>query len=229
MRPFKVEIYADVVCPWCYVGKRKIESALEYYRRTYADEKQPEILWQPFLLHAAVPKEGLDRKEYLKRRFPGNANSPEMFASVAKAGREVGLQYRFDLISRQPNTIDAHRLIRYAQHHGAVDGVVEDLFKAYFMQGQDISSPEVLVEIAVRAGMDASEVRSYLASQQDEEWVKNEDARAKKRRGVTVVPFMVLNNRKGFSAVQSVESIFRALEWARRDAARPSWWPSFLS
>lgn len=229
MRSFKVEIYADMVCPWCYVGKRKIESALDYYRQTYIGEKQPEIQWKPFLLHAAIPDEGLDRKEYLKHRFPGNANSPEMFARVEKAGREVGLDYRFDLILRQSNTVDAHRLIRYAHGHGVVDPVVEGLFKAFFTHGEDVSSPDVLAGIAARAGLNASEVKNFLAGEEEVEWVKAEDARAKRRRGVTVAPFIVLNERKGFSAVQSVESIFRALEWARRDAARPKWWPSFLT
>ena len=228
MRPFKIEIYADVVCPWCYIGKRKIESALDYYRRTYAEERQPDVFWQPYLLHASVPKEGFDRKEYLKRRFPGNANSPQMFASVTRAGREVGLEYQFDLITRQPNTIDAHRLIRYAGYHGDVGAVVESLFHAYFTLGQDVSSHDVLLGIAARAGLNTLEVGDYLASEQDVEWVKIEDNRAKKRLGVTTVPFIVLNGRKGFSAVQSVDAIFRALEWARRDAARPSWWPSFL-
>jgi predicted DsbA family dithiol-disulfide isomerase len=228
MRPFKVEIYSDVVCPWCYIGKRNIEAALDYYRRAYAGEVQPEVFWRPYLLHASVPREGLDRKEFLKQRFPGNANSPAMFTSVGSAGLAVGIEYRFDLITRQSNTIDAHRLIRYVQSRQAVDSVIEDLFKAYFVQGEDISQHELLVDIAGRAGLNRAEVSSYLASEQDVEWVVSEDNRAKKRLGITTVPFMVLNGRKGFSAIQSVDATFRALEWARRDAARPSWWPSFL-
>lgn len=228
MRPFKVEIYSDVVCPWCYIGKRNIEAALSYYQRAYEDEIQPEAFWKPFQLHASIPKEGLDRKEYLKRRFPGNANSPEMFARVVTTGKSVGLDYRFDLITRQPNSVDAHRLIRFAESHKATEPVVEALFKAYFTQGQDVSRHEVLTDIAVQSGLNEEQVRRYLASEQDIEWVVAEDARAKKRLGITTVPFLVLNGRKGFSAIQSVDAIFRALQWARRDAARPSWWPSFF-
>lgn len=228
MRPFKVEIYADVVCPWCYIGTRNIKAALDYYRGAYADEIQPEVFWRPYFLHASVPKEGVDRKEYLKRRFPGNANSPAMFSSVSQAGKLVGIDYRFDLITRQPNTVDAHRLIHHVQRSQAVDAVVEDLFKAYFVEGEDISRHEVLLDIASRVKRDAAELSSYLASEQDEQWIVSEDNRAKKRLGITTVPFMVLNGRKGFSAIQSVDAIFRALEWARRDAARPSWLPSFL-
>lgn len=229
MRPFKVEIYSDVVCPWCYVGKRNVEAALGYYKRAYPEERQPEVSWKPYLLHAFIPREGMDRKEYLKRRFPGDANSPAMFERVARAGRAVGLEYRFDLITRQPNSINAHRLIRFAADDQAVNDVVENLFETYFMQGKDISEPEILIDIAVKNGMDQERVRNYLLSEQDVEWVSSEDARAKKRLGITTVPFLVLNGRKGFSAMQSVDAIFRALEWARRDAARPSWLPAFFN
>lgn len=229
MRPFKVEIYSDVVCPWCYIGKRNIEAALRYYQRAYSDERQPEVFWRPYLLHAALPMEGIDRKEYLKRRFPGNANSPEMFERVIRTGRGVGLEYRFDLIQRQPNSIDAHRLVRFAEGHAATEPVIEALFKAFFVQGLDVSKHDVLVRIGEQNGLSATQVATYLSSEQDTESIKSEDARAKKRLGITTVPFLVLNGRKGFSAIQSVEATFRALEWARRDTARPSWMPAFFT
>lgn len=228
MRPFKVEIYSDVVCPWCYIGKRNIEAALSYYQRAYEDEKQPKVFWKPFQLHSHIPKEGLDRKEYLKRRFPGNANSPAMFERVIATGKTVGLEYRFDLMTRQPNSLDAHRLIHFAEAHKTAESVVESLFKAFFVQGQDISRHEVLIDIAAQNGLNDEQVKHYLASAQDVEWVTREDIHAKKRLGITTVPFLVLNGRKGFTAIQSVDATFRALEWARRDAARPSWWPSFF-
>lgn len=229
MRPFKVEIFSDVVCPWCYIGKRNIEAALGYYQRAYPDERQPEVFWMPYLLHASIPMEGIDRKEYLKRRFPGNANSPEMFDRVVRAGRGVGLEYRFDLIQRQPNSLDSHRLVRFAERHQLAEPIIEALFKAFFIQGQDVSRHEVLTEIAEQNGMNGEQVASYLKSDQDVEDVKNDDARAKKRLGITTVPFLVLNGRKGFSAMQSVDAIFRSLEWARRDAGRPSWMPAFFA
>ena len=143
MRPFKVEIYSDMVCPWCYIGKRNVEAALKYYQRAYPEERQPEVFWMPYLLHASIPREGMDRKEYLKRRFPGDANSPEMFDRVIRAGKGVGLEYRFDLITRQPNSINAHRLIRFAGQHQAPDSVVEAIFNAYFLQGKDVSDIDV--------------------------------------------------------------------------------------
>jgi predicted DsbA family dithiol-disulfide isomerase len=227
MKPFKVEIFLDVVCPWCYVGKRHIESALDYYQRSYPDERQPEVVWMPYLLHASIPKEGLDRKEYLKRRFIGFANSGEMYDRVSKAGRLVGIEYRFDRIRVEPNSIDAHRLIRFAERQGVGEPVVESLFKAFLVDGEDISNHDLLMSVAAGAGMNERMVGEHLVGKDDAEWVRQEDARAK-QRGITTVPFLVLNGRKGVSAVQPADMLFDALRWARRDAARPRWLPSFV-
>lgn len=227
MKLFKVEIFSDVVCPWCYVGKRHVESALDYYQRSYPDERQPEVVWMPYLLHASIPPGGLDRAEYLKRRFPGSANSSEMNDRVSKAGRMVGVEYHFDRIQVQPNSVDAHRLIRFAERQGLGATVVESLFKAFFVDGEDISRHDLLMSIAARAGMSEELVGAYLESEDDAEWVRMEDSKAKSR-GITTVPFLVLNGRKGVSAVQPADRLFEALKWARRDAARPRWLPSFV-
>jgi predicted DsbA family dithiol-disulfide isomerase len=227
MKPFKVEIFSDLVCPWCYAGKRHIESALDYYRKSYPDERQPEVVWMPYQLHASIPREGVDRNEYLKRRFPGFANSSAMYDQVSKAGRAVGLEYRFDRIRVQPNSVDAHRLVRLAERQGVAEPVVESLFKAFFVEGEDISRHELLVSVAAGAGMNEAEVSAYLGGEEGAEWVRKEDARAK-RRGITTVPFLVLNERKGVSGLQPADMLFEALRWARRDAARPRWLPSFI-
>lgn len=227
MRLFKVEIYSDVVCPWCYIGKRKIEAALRYYREAYPDERLPEIVWMPFLLNTAIPKEGLDRKKYMQSKFPEKDDPNAPSEDVLKAGRELGLEYRFDKIERQPYVIDAHRLIRYAEHHDADDPVVEALFQAYFIDGLDISRHDVLLDIAARAGLESGDVSAYLSGDKDEEWVKEEAARARSL-GISTVPFLVVNGRRGESAIQSVDALVKLLEWARKDAARPSWWPSIF-
>lgn len=224
---FKVEIYSDVVCPWCYVGKRYVESALEYYRHTYPTELQPEVVWLPYQLHAKLPPQGVDRAEYLKRRYPGQSSAQEMFGAVIKAGRQVGIEYRFDRITVQPNTTNAHRLIRFAEQRGQRAGVVEGLFSAYFVEGRNLSDNEELVSIGVANGLEREQLAAYLASDVDAEWVHEVDARAK-YLGITTVPFMVLNGRKGFSANQPPDVIFEALRWARKDYARPSWWPRIL-
>jgi predicted DsbA family dithiol-disulfide isomerase len=230
MRPFKIEIYSDVVCPWCFVGKRKIEETMRYYREAHPDERQPEIVWMPFLLNTAIPKEGLDRKKYMQSKFPEKEDPTAPSPDVIKAGREVGLEYRFDKIERQPYVIDAHRLIRYAEHHGppdAHDAVVESLFQAYFINGEDVSRHDLQIDIAARAGMDADKVRTYLNSEEDVEWVKKEAQRARDR-GIDTVPFLVLNGRRGDSAIQPVDALLELVEWARRDAARPRWMPSIF-
>lgn len=226
MKPFKVEIYSDVVCPWCYVGKRNITSALNYYQHAYPDERQPEVVWMPYMLHATIPREGLDRKEYLRRRMPG-ANAVESHERVARAGRKVGIEFRFDRIEVQPNTTDAHRLIRFAGRHGVEDAMAERLFQAFFIEGENVSDRGLLVKAGTDIGLDEDETTAYLASEMDTDWVVKQDARGK-RRGISTVPFLVLNERKGASAVQTADQLFQALKWARKDTARPSWVPSFI-
>lgn len=227
MKPFKVEIFSDVVCPWCFIGKRKIEAALRYYREAHPDERMPEIIWMPFLLNTSIPKEGLDRKKYMQSKFPEKDDPTAPSEDVLKAGQALGLEYRFDKIERQPYVIDAHRLIRLAERYHAVDPVVETLFQAYFVEGKDISRHDLLLDIATQAGMPAEAVSAYLASEEDVEWVKDEAAKAR-GLGISTVPFLVVNGRRGESAIQAVDALVKLLEWARNDAARPKWWPSIF-
>ena len=227
-KSFKVEIYSDVVCPWCYVGKRNIQRALEYYRQTYTKEIQPEVHWMPFRLHASLPKEGVDRTTYLKKRYPGRANDPDLFADVVKAGRRLGLEYNFERIEVQPNTTDAHRLMRFAERNGVREAAVESLFRSYFTDGRNLSDPAVLLEIGTSVGLDAVELEAYLSSEVDVEWVEQMDTRAKRGLGITTVPFLVLNGRKGVSGVSPADQLFQALLWARKDYARPNWMPRFF-
>jgi predicted DsbA family dithiol-disulfide isomerase len=226
-KSFKIEIYSDVVCPWCYVGKRYVESALDYYGKAFPDEIQPEVHWLPYQLHASLPAEGVDRHEYLKRRYPGQANSLEMFAAVIKAGRKMGIQYNFDRIRVQPNTTNAHRLARFAEQRGARESVHERLFQAYFVDGRNLSDTNELIEVASDCGLDRDEFAAYLESDVDVQWVRDADKRAK-YLGITTVPFLVLNGRKGVSANMPPDRIFEALRWARKDSARPKWLPRFL-
>lgn len=227
MRPFKIEIYSDVVCPWCFIGKRRIEAAMRYYREAYPDERQPEIVWMPFLLNTSIPKEGLDRRKYMQSKFPEKEDPMAPPPDVIKAGQAVGLEYHFERIERQPYVIDAHRLIRLSEHHNAMDAVVEALFQAYFVEGKDVSRHDVLLDIATRAGMERDMVAAYLATEEDADWVR-ERAQWARDRGIDTVPFLVLNGRRGDSAIQPVDALLDLLNWARRDAARPAWMPSIF-
>jgi predicted DsbA family dithiol-disulfide isomerase len=227
MKPFSVDIYSDVVCPWCYVGKRYIDKAFEYYASAYEGERQPEVRWLPFMLNASLPREGVERQTYLKHKYPGRANDPGLFADAIKAARRQGIETRFDLIEVQPNTLDAHRLMRFADQRGARAAVAEPLYRGYFVEGLNLSSHDVLTDIGATCGLDVAELRAYLASDADVDWVKGVDQEAK-RLGITTVPFLVLNGRKGFSGNQAPDKSVDALKWARRDAARPEWLPSFF-
>lgn len=227
MKPFSVDIYSDVVCPWCYVGKRYIDTAFDYYASAYEGERQPEVRWLPFMLNASLPREGVDRATYIKHKYPGRANDPTLFADAIKAAGRQGIETRFDLIQVQPNTLDAHRLMRFADQRGVRAAVAEPLYRAYFVEGGNLSSHDVLTDIGAACGLDAAELGAYLASDVDVDWVKGVDQEAK-RLGITTVPFLVLNGRKGFSGNQAPDKILEALKWARRDAARPEWLPSFF-
>lgn len=221
-KEFKLEIYSDIVCPWCYVGKRYIDAALQHYRDTYPNEAMPEVVSLPFQLHAALPAQGVDRVEYMKRRYPGQANSLEMFAPATKAGRSQGVEFHFERITVQPNTMNAHRLLRFAERRDARDPLTEDLFRAYFVDGKNLSDNEVLADLAQSCGLDRAKVLTYLAGDEDREWVKEVDARAK-YLGVRTVPFIILNGKKGVFANQPAHKIFDALRWARKDYSRPAW------
>jgi predicted DsbA family dithiol-disulfide isomerase len=161
-----VDIVSDVVCPWCYIGKRKLETALAELQ---AREPGLAILrrWHPFQLNPDLPPEGIGRAAYIEAKFGGKARATEIYARVRAAGSDVGIPFDFDRIDRQPNTLDAHRLIAWAQQRGdqgATDALVERLFRAYFVEGRLLTETEQLIGVAREAGFPESEVRAMLAS-----------------------------------------------------------------
>ena len=150
-----VDIVSDVVCPWCYIGKRKLESAL-----TELQSREPGLAvlrrWHPFQLNPDLPAEGIARAAYLEAKFGGKARAAEIYARVRSVGKDVGIPFDFDRIERQPNTLEAHRLIAWAQNRGdakATDALVEQLFRAYFIEGRLLTDAEQLVSIAQRCGV----------------------------------------------------------------------------
>lgn len=224
MKPFSVEIYSDIVCPWCYVSKRNIDAALEYYRQAYPNERQPEVKWMPFQLHPDLPPQGVPRGQFMKQRSGGEKNPAEERDRLMRAAAKVNRICNFDRITVQPNTLSAHRLARYAARHGVENQVAERLFEAFFRNGENISDTDVLCAIGAEAGLDRGALAAYLASDEDMDWVQEADAHAKEI-GVSTIPFIVLNDRQGVSAIQEPDALFKLLEWARRDAARPTWVP----
>ncbi|MGH6609135.1 MAG: DsbA family oxidoreductase [Burkholderiaceae bacterium] len=206
-----VDIISDVVCPWCYIGKRKLEVA--FAQR--ADAEPAAVRWLAFQLNPDIPAEGVDRRSYLERKFGGPERAKQIYARVKAAGDEVGIAFDFDRIKRQPNTVNAHRLLAWAQetNSAASDALVERLFRAYFVEGADIGEIDTLANLAGDAGFDAAEARAWLASDSGRAEVQAEERHAR-ALGVSGVPFFVFNQRLAVSGAQPPEVLLDAIEQA---------------
>ncbi len=167
-----IEVISDVVCPWCFIGKRRLERAL-----AARPETGVEVVWRTFQLNPDMPPEGMDRKRYLAVKFGSAKRAASVYKQISETGAGDGIAFDFDAIRRTPNTIDAHRLIRFAAESdkaGRQDQVVEQLFRRYFLEGGDIGEVDSLVEVAAQAGLDDDAVRAHLGSDRDIEAVRTE-------------------------------------------------------
>ena len=201
-----VDVVSDVMCPWCLIGKRRLEQAIAML------DEPVEVRWRPYQLDPTLPPGGRDRREYLEAKFGGPQRAAAIYARIEEAGREEGIAFAFDRIAVSPNTLDAHRLIRWAGSagEGVQDRVVEALFKAFFEEGRDIGSHHVLVEIAGAAGMDEAIVRDLLASDRDVEAVRAEIAQAQ-AMGVTGVPCFIIDRRHAVMGAEPAERLVEIL------------------
>ena len=210
--PLTIDIVSDVVCPWCYIGKRHVEQAISQWHEANPDA-QVTVRWHPFQLNPDLPLEGTDRKSYLEAKFGGPQRAKEIYARVGAAGRNAGLELNFDGILKQPNTLAAHALIAYAQSvdDGAhADAVAERLFKAYFVDGQFIGDIDVLVAIAAECGLDAEATRAVLTEPATLDQIAAQDANVR-QQGVTGVPFLVFNQKVALSGAQPPEVMLDAM------------------
>ncbi len=205
----RIEYVFDTVCPWCYVGKRRLERALALRPETRA-----RIIWRPFLLNPDLPPEGIDRRVYLDRKFGGNARVQRVHAAVAAAGKTEGIEFDFDSITRMPNSLNSHRLIRYAGSTGREAEVVEALYKAYFSQGLDIGDVEVLADLGASFGLEREPLLGYLASDADAASVLNDNARAH-RLGVNGVPCLILDGSYALAGAQEPDILLRLIDIVR--------------
>jgi len=205
LKPLKIDIISDVVCPWCYIGKKRIEDALALLPEVPVD-----VHFRPFFLNPWVPREGISREDYLTTKF-GSVDAYRGIAGrvVAAAGEE-GLTYRPDLVKRQPNTIDCHRLIHWAEAIGKAPEMKQRLMELYFRDGGDLTETDVLVQAAADVGLDAEEVRRRLASEEDVELIS---ARAQEAsdKGISGVPTFVLAQKYAISGAQPAELLARAI------------------
>lgn len=205
----RIEYVFETVCPWCYVGKRRLERAL-----AQRPETRVRIIWRPFLLNPDLPPEGIDRKVYLDRKFGGTARVQRVHGAVAAAGKTEGIEFDFDSITRMPNSLGSHRLIRYAGSSGHEAEVVEALYKAYFCQGMDIGNIEVLADIGASFGLERTPLLTYLASDADAVGVLNDNARAH-RLGVNGVPCLILDGAYALAGAQEPDILLRLIDIVR--------------
>ena len=212
-----IDIISDVVCPWCYIGKRRIEAALALYARQNPAAAKPGVTWRPFQLNPDLPPEGMSRQEYVTRKF-GAARGKDVYARVAGVGATVGIAFAFDKIARQPNTLAAHSLIGLALQFGLQDPVKEALLHAYFIDGVDLTKTENLVAIATAAGLDETAVKKCLADPRARAAVQEEDERAR-AIGVQGVPFFIFNGKVAISGAHEPEALLAAMRQAETEAA----------
>ena len=217
-----IDIISDVVCPWCYIGKRQIEAALAMYAQQHPGADKPSVTWRPFQLNPQLPAEGMSRQDYVVQKF-GAARAKDIYARVAGVGAEYGIAFAFDKIARQPNTVAVHSLIALAgaagaQEEGLQDRVKEAFLHAYFLDGIDLSKTENLVEIAGVAGLDRTQAEQCLADPQSRQAVSDEDQRAR-AIGVEGVPFFIFNGKLAVSGAQGPEALLDAMHQAESKAA----------
>ncbi len=209
----KLDIYSDTICPWCFIGKRRLEKALA---------GRPgggiSITWRPFELNPAMAAGGMARDEYLALKFGGPERARQVYATIAEAGREEGIAFAFDRIRRTPNSFDSHRLIRYAGSAGRQDQVVEALFKGYVQGGLDIGDRDVLAGIGASAGLGKDELGDYLAADTGVDEIRADEAHGR-TLGIDAVPCFIVNGRHAISGAQPPETFTRIFDLAGAEGA----------
>ena len=203
----RIDIFSDLVCPWCWIGKRRLERAL-----AARPDLDAETLWHAFQLNPGMPAEGMDRRGYLERKFGGPEEARAVYGRVLAEGARESLPFDFDAIPRIPNTLDSHRLVRWAAGQPAGQPpMVEALFDAYFARGRDVGEARVLVGVAAAAGYDEAGARALLASDAGRTEVAREDEQAR-RAGITGVPCFILDGKVAIPGAVEAEMFLRAFE-----------------
>ena len=203
-----IDIVSDIMCPWCYIGKKRLEAALD----EVGPEMHVEVRWRPYQLDPTLPKEGKDRKQYMEDKFGGPEGAEKAYANVRAAGAEENIPFAFDDIPVSANTLDAHRLIRWAGSLGpaAQDTAVDALFKAYFEDGKNIGDDAVLIEAGRHAGLETEVVERLLAGDADRDAVSAEIDQAR-QMGVTGVPCFIIDMKYAVVGAQPAEALADAM------------------
>lgn len=216
-----IDVVSDLVCPWCFIGKARLKGALALVKEKHPDVEF-QVNWLPFFLNPDTPKAGESYRAFLEAKFGGAKQVDRIQADVAEAGRDSGVEFRFDRIATRPNTLLAHRLVYRVQsighHPDEVQMLVERLFAAHFQRGEDIGDIETLSAIAAECGEDKAETAAYLASDESEQQVKSLVEKVGKL-GVTGVPFFIFQRRLAVSGAQSSAALAAAIMQAMQPAA----------
>ena len=208
-----IDIVSDIVCPWCYIGKRKLELALALPMA--AGLPTAELRWHPFQLNPDLPAEGVARQQYVQDKFGGPQRAAQIYDRVRAAGRAVGLALDLDGITRQPNTLAAHALLAFARQGGAASAgaMKERLLKAYFVENRFIGSADVLAKIAGEAGLDADAARAFMRDPAQLDAVARADAQARSA-GISGVPYFIFNQKVALSGAQEPTELLAAMQQA---------------
>ena len=203
-----VEVVFDLVCPWCYLGIRRLLRVL-----AERHDLQPDLHWRPFLLNPEIAPGGIPRQDWLTRKFGGEERARRLHGTIAELGRAADIHFRFDLLRRIPASLDAHRLLRWASRQGPVDRLVERLFAAYFCEGLDIGQHATLAVLAGEEGFEAATALRFLAGAGETEWVHLENLRAH-RLGINGVPCFLVDGEHAIAGAQEPEVLERLIEVA---------------
>ncbi len=221
MNPLQLEIVSDIVCPWCYIGKRRMEAALQLFAQAHPEQAAPQVSWLPFQLNPDMPETGMSRADYLQRKF-GSADGGGIYERVSSEGTKEGIAFDFKAIQRQPNTLKVHALLAaalQADPTAALQAALkETLMKAYFCEGADLTQDNTLERIAIQAGMPSEAANRVLhdAAAHQEEAAKDAELR---RIGISGVPFFIINRKFGISGAQPPQALVEAMEQALTDQA----------
>jgi predicted DsbA family dithiol-disulfide isomerase len=202
-----VEVISDVICPWCFIGKRRLEKAIA------ALDTPVKVRWLPDQINPTTPKEGISRREYRTKQFGSWERSMEFDANIVAAGKDEGISFDFERMGRTPNTLDAHRLIWLAETEGVQDAVVEALFRAYFTEGRDISERQTLIDVVAEAGLDRQRAQVMLSSDEGTDAIEEACDQAR-RLGVDGVPYFIINGKTTLSGAQPPEAFLEAFRQA---------------
>ncbi|WP_340118920.1 DsbA family oxidoreductase [Pelagibius sp. 7325] len=209
----QIDIFSDTVCPWCLIGKRRLEKAL-----AERPDLEVAVHWRVFQLNPMMPKAGMERQSYLSMKFGGAENAEIIYNRIRRAGAEEGIDFAFDAIARTPNTVNSHRLVRWAAGQDRETEVVEALFQAYFLRGEDIGAMAVLVAAAEEAGLDPAEARAFLESEALEAEIVEEDRQAR-GLGIDGVPCFIFNGRHALAGAQPPKVLVQMLDLAQQEVA----------